>query len=112
MREIIIKYWIEAGFTLLVSVLGLYIRQKMKMVKEYLDSIQSDREEQSVIKNALLSILRDRLFTECRRILDKGYIQVEEVDNLTCMYTEYHDGFHANGSIEELYKRCLSLPIK
>lgn len=59
---------------------------------------------------AVLALLHDRIYTECYRFLDIGYITRDGLRNLTYLYKTYHT-MGGNGTGTELYNRAKALPI-
>lgn len=51
------------------------------------------------------------LFKECGRLLRRGSVTEEELENLDELYEAYH-ALKMNGAGTELYTRCKELPIK
>lgn len=104
MKEFIIKYWIQTGFGIIVSFLGV-------LVKKIFGKIKAEQEEQILIREGLLALLHDRLYQACQHHINNGYIAVTDLDNLEYLYESYHD-LGGNGTGTELYMRCKALPIK
>lgn len=60
--------------------------------------------------NAVLALLHDRIYTECYRFMELGYITQDGLRNLGYLYKTYHM-MGGNGTGTELYKRAKALPI-
>lgn len=60
--------------------------------------------------DAVLALLHDRIYTECYRFMELGYITRDGLRNLNYLYKTYHV-MGGNGTGTELYKRACALPI-
>ena len=60
---------------------------------------------------ALKALSHDSFFRMCRYILAKGSMSEDELENLNYLHDTYK-GLGMNGTGDELYRRCLELPIK
>lgn len=61
--------------------------------------------------NAIRAVTHDALYRNCRIMLHNGEVTKEEIDNLERLYAAYHK-MGMNGTGEEMYQRCLDLPLK
>ena len=59
---------------------------------------------------AVLALLHDRIYTECYRFMELGYITQDGLRNLGYLYKTYHMR-GGNGTGTELYNRAKALPI-
>lgn len=102
--EWIKRYWIEAVFGAVIAALGGAYRKIAKRLK--------DRQaEDEAIKEGLLAILHDRLYTECSRHIDAGKIDLTALKNIEYIYKAYH-ALGGNGTGTELYKRVKALDLE
>lgn len=60
--------------------------------------------------NAVLALLHDRIYSECYRFLELGYITQDGLRNLGYLYRTYHT-MGGNGTGTDLYNRAKALPI-
>lgn len=97
MWELITHYWVEW----LCGVIGAGI---IGFVKFGFPKLRA-------LWNAVLALLHDRIYGECYRFLDLGYITRDGMRNLTYLYSAYH-ALGGNGTGTELYNRAKSLPLK
>ena len=104
MKEWIIKYWVQVGFTAILSFVG-YASKKV------LGKIKAEQAEQKLIREGLLALLHDRLYQACQHHISAECITVGDLDNLEYLYESYHD-LGGNGTGTELYLRCKALPIR
>lgn len=106
MTELIIQYWVQwlcgvASATAL-GIAGYWWRKGKKRFKAELD-------EQKLLKEGMLAILRDRLYQVCAHFLKQGEISASALKNIEHMYNAYHL-LGGNGTGTELYKACQKLP--
>ena len=60
--------------------------------------------------NAVLALLHDRIYSECYRFIELGYVTQDGLRNLGYLYKTYHV-MGGNGTGTELYNRAKALPI-
>lgn len=65
----------------------------------------------TVMHKAVLALLHDKLYYLCEKHIHAGYITVDELDNLTYLFTPYKE-MGGNGTCEQLYNDCKALPKK
>lgn len=115
MIEFVQRYWLEVIFGGIVSSLSLAVRhiwaklqaeQKARQAKE-----EQETAEQAALKEAVLALLHDRLYSLSRFYIDRGWITIQDLDNLEYLYTAYH-ALGGNGTGTELFMRCKALPIR
>lgn len=104
MKDWVIKYWAQVGFTTLISFVTYWSNHIHKKFK-------ANNEEQAYIKEGLMALLHDRLYQACQFHLEHSYITVADLDNLEYLYNGYHE-LGGNGTGTELYNRCKALPLK
>src|SRR5665648_822441 len=100
MVEFIIKYWLQALFGLLLTILTyLYRRISIKI------------KEQDSIKNGIQAILRDRIIQSYTHYLEEKYCPIFARDNVENMYQEYHN-LGGNGVVTDLVHKLFYLPTE
>lgn len=104
MMEWIKRYWIEAVFGAVIAALGGAYRKIAKRLK-------ARQTEDEAIKDGLLAILHDRLYTECSRHIDAGQIDLTAMKNIEYIYKAYH-ALGGNGTGTELYERVKALDLE
>jgi ribonucleotide monophosphatase NagD (HAD superfamily) len=95
MAEWISQYWMQVlfgGITTFLSGAGWYIYKQFK-----------------ALKMGMQAMLRDRIIEQYNKYMDKGYIPIYAMENVTAMYKEYH-ALGGNGTITQLYEELLELP--
>lgn len=104
MREFVIKNWIETAMAGIIALLGLGYKKISSGVKK-------EREEQRLMKEALLAILHDRLYQLCNEHIRGKEIDTDALKNVRYIYESYHS-LGGNGTGTTLYERVCRLPIK
>lgn len=72
---------------------------------------KAKKTEYTVLREGILALLHDRLYTACSFFIDRGWCSVDDRENLECMYKPYK-ALGGNGTGEHLYHRCMELPIR
>lgn len=108
MIDFIVKYWLEVIFGAILSGLSLMARHTWKKVKGQQEKAET---EQTAMREAVLALLHDRLYSLARYYLDRRWVTIQDLDNLEYLYTAYH-ALGGNGTGTELFERCKALPIK
>jgi len=57
------------------------------------------------------AILHDKIYKSCRKALEDGFISMDDLHNLTVLFTSYKNQ-GGNGSAEAIYKKTKDLPTK
>lgn len=63
-----------------------------------------------VLENALIALQHDRLYRLTEEYIERGYVTLDELDNLEYIYTSYK-ALGGNGSGERRYNLVQKLPI-
>lgn len=115
MQQFIKQYWLEVVFGGVLSGLSLVVRSlwgRFKREQQARESReQEDRTEQKLLREAVLAILHDRLYSLARYYISQKWITIQDLDNLEYLYNAYHS-LGGNGTGTELFLRCKSLPIR
>lgn len=72
---------------------------------------QRKDKEKTLINKALLALLHDKIYNECEKILAKGYITEDELNNLHHLYYPYSE-LGGNGVCKKLIDKISVLDIK
>lgn len=78
----IATYWLQIGFGLIVSALGLCMKGLWKKVKTF-------STEQKAMMNAMKASLRNDIVRAHDYYIARGYILIWELDNVEELYKEY-----------------------
>ncbi len=100
MFEFIIKYWIEFLFSLTISAIGFIYKK-----------INAYAVEQEAIKNGIKAILYDKIMQKCKENLEKGYITLDELEDIKHISISYKE-LGGNGTAKIMIERVTMLPIK
>ena len=98
MIDFIQRYWVEAGFGAVLTLLGLAYRKILKEVRQ-----------QRAIEEGIKALLWDRLYTLHDEACTKGHMSVDGLKNATNIYNQYH-ALGGNGVGTDLYERIKKLP--
>jgi hypothetical protein len=104
MLEFIIKYWLETCFTIICGVFSFLLKKLATRQRDI-------KERQRAVENGVQALLRNELIRRYREYEIKGEITIIDKENMEHMFTEY-ENLGGNGTVAEMYKEILSLPIK
>lgn len=68
------------------------------------------KERKSTERDALLGLLHVRIYEDCRQILSKGYMTMDDYENIQFLYKPYRE-LGGNGTCEKLYEEVNDLGI-
>lgn len=108
--------WLNTFFKMgLGSVVIIIVKSTYTYIKKtYLREKERDQlveTEIGSLKKALLALEHDTLYKLANYYIERGYITVDELDNLRYIYESYTSlGGNSTGSY--LYEKCLALPIR
>ena len=104
MRDWIAKYWLGALFGALTGALGWAVGRLRKRQK-------AQEAEQAAVKEGMLALLHDRIYSSYAECLKKGYASVDDIKNLEYLYNPYH-ALGGNGTGTELFRRVKRMPTE
>lgn len=104
MGEFIIKYWLQWGFGLIVAGLGAGYKILAKR-------IQKQMHNQKALHDGTQALLRNEIIKEYDKYIDRGYIPIYALENVSAMYVAYHD-LGGNGTITKIVEELNDLPAK
>lgn len=99
--------------TIIIAVLGsggLWSFIQYRLQQRDLKKMQENSAD-TVERRALLAILHDRIYSSAPDIIERGYVTVDELDNLKYLYRPYK-ALGGNGTGEKLVSDVKNLPIK
>ena len=107
--------WFKDFFNVAIgSVLVLLVRNIIKKLRERkaLNKlvVQETNERFKVLENAMISLQHDRLYQLTEMYIMRGYVTLDELDNLEYIFKSYRE-LGGNGSGERRYKLVQKLPI-
>lgn len=88
--EAIIKFWLQWALGLLAGLIGLVYRRVL-LIKKKEDEREKETEKQNkAMRDAMVSLLRDRIFQSCRLHLKNGEVATTDLEVLNALYQAYH----------------------
>jgi hypothetical protein len=99
MIEFVVKYWIQELFALILAALAWIVKK-----------IRQKKTENDILKEGIIALLHDRLYTGCSFFIDRGWCSINDRENLEYLYRPYK-ALGGNGTGESLYRQCLELPL-
>jgi len=84
------------------------INQKQKKEKEEMDNMKN---KLSSLEIAMKAISHDKIYKLTDEYIDRGWVTLDELDNLEYLYTAYRT-LGGNGTGEKRYNRVQALPVK
>lgn len=73
--------------------------------------IEKARKKNSTEDEALLGLLHNEIYILCKRYILRGYVMVEELNNLEYLYNPYIE-LGGNGTAKRLMEEVYKLPLK
>lgn len=98
------RYWLEAIFTLLLSLCGLGYKSVLHKVKMH-DS------RQTAIEKGIQALLRDRIIRAYNHCMENGFCPIYALENIEALYEQYH-ALGGNGAITSLVNKLKELPTE
>lgn len=112
--EIVVAIIASTG-AIILSVVNMILSTVLndkKVRKKQLDEQTCDIFKRiKVLELASQAILRDRLYSEYNRLIDRGYATYDEKENFENMYKNYHS-LGSNGIMDHIREEVTDLPIK
>lgn len=103
MIEFLQNYWLELLFgSIATGITAVFSAGYRKLAHKV--------EEQENVKDGILAILHDRLYSICQYHLSQGAIAPNALKNVEYLYRSYHS-LGGNGTGTELYTRVTKLPL-
>ena len=78
----------------------------------FVKSRREDKNKDDATKAALRVLLEIEIKNYARRYIERGYIDIEELEELERMNAVYHDDLNGNGFIKSVMTQCEKLPNK
>lgn len=95
---------VKRTFTLAFNI----INQKQQKERAELDQMQG---KLSSLEIAMKAISHDKIYKLTEEYIDRGWVTLDELDNLEYLYTAYR-GLGGNGNGEKRYNRVQNLPVR
>lgn len=100
MKELIVKHIVEIVFCIITGVFTFYLQKLKYELQQY-----------KYIQSSLKAILKDRFTQGSYHFIDKGYINQNELENLTELHEQYV-ALGGNSYTNLLFEKIKSLPIR
>ncbi|MDC4184569.1 hypothetical protein MK904_00465 [Loigolactobacillus coryniformis] len=99
--------------------IGVVLWRGFKLVKIKIDTDKLTRDHKltdlkssdTLLKAGVVSMLHHEIYSVCNHHLLKGYITMEDLDDLEYLYSSYHN-LGGNGTGKMLYNRVKELEIR
>ena len=111
MWEFIKNNWSQLLCTGLLTFCSAVFKVTLNLIKKETDRIKKETEEKQIMKEGIVALLHDSLFSRCTSYISAGEMTTVEFENLTGLYTSYH-ALGGNGTGTALYEKCKALQIK
>lgn len=96
----------------LTTVLITLLYKRLLTLKEQADEREkADEKRSKALENAMVAMMRDRIFQACRYHMNNGFITTGDLEVLNAMYESYHD-LGGDQIATELVHRVNKLDIK
>lgn len=106
------EYFLDLFFRWLVPFfLGAIIAFLKGRLDKYKDKVENKENENQVIKDAVQSLLRDRLIDKYRHYKALGEMTILDKENIDHLYNEYLN-LGGNGTVKELFEDLKEVEIK
>ncbi|MCQ2299993.1 MAG: hypothetical protein MJZ81_07720 [Bacteroidales bacterium] len=103
MVEFIARYWLQWLFGLVAAGFGLMYRNLAKRLHQ-------EQEKRKALEDGMLALLRNGIVDGYNRCQEKGCCPIYVRENLTKMYTAYHN-LGGNGVITGLMDDIKKMPV-
>jgi hypothetical protein len=116
-----ISYWITGIVSIIVAALGsswlgVWInskREKKTEIYKKIDEIETDVNKHiEVVEKALTGIEYLGIKMSCSHILDRGYVTIEELEDIEKLMYKPYTAMGGNGVAKELFEEIKRLPHK
>ena len=96
---------------LMASLLGGLTAAVKKLWNKQKEQAKAQEKRQETVEKGVMALLHDGLFRACSTALEKGKINVDEMDNINYLYKPYAT-LGGNGTGKQLFERVNQLPIE
>lgn len=116
-----ISYWITGIISIIVAALGsswigIIIqskREKRSEIYKKIDEIETDVNKHiEVVEAALTGLEYLGIKMSCKNILERGYVTIEELEDLEKLLYKPYTAMGGNGVAKELFEEIKRLPHK
>lgn len=111
MEEFIVKYWLEFLFSLIIGIIGYFVKKIKKKQEEQAKKQEEQERKNQAIERGVQALLRNELIRRFREYKTKGEMSMLDKENMDHMFTEYFN-LGGNGLMKEVHTEFLEIPIK
>ena len=88
--EWVAKYWVNWLYSIMAALIGILYRKVVALKKEA-ETREQEREKQNkALCDAMVALMRDRIFQSCRYHLKNGFVTTNDLEVLNALYNSYH----------------------
>ena len=98
-------------FSLTTVLVALLYKRLLTLKKQADEREKADEKKSKALENAMVAMMRDRIFQACRYHMNNGFITTGDLEVLNAMYESYHD-LGGDQIATELVHRVNKLDIK
>ena len=98
-------------FSLTTVLIALLYKRLLTLKKQADEREKADEKKAKAIENAMVAMMRDRIFQACRYHMNNGFVTTGDLEVLNAMYESYHD-LGGDQIATELVHRVNKLDIK
>lgn len=98
-------------FSLTTVLVALLYKRLLTLKKQADEREKADEKRSKALENAMVAMMRDRIFQTCRYHMNNGFITTGDLEVLNAMYESYHD-LGGDQIATELVHRVNKLDIK
>lgn len=98
-------------FSLTTVLIALLYKRLLTLKKQADEREKADEKRSKALENAMVAMMRDRIFQACRYHMNNGFVTTGDLEVLNAMYESYHD-LGGDQIATELVHRVNKLDIK
>lgn len=111
MEEFIVKYWLEFLFSLIIGIIGYFVKKIKKKQEEQAKKQEEQEKKNKAIENGVQALLRNELIKNFRIYKANGEITLLDKENMEHLFEQYF-ALGGNGTMHDVYKEFQEIPIK
>ena len=111
MEEFIVKYWLEFLFSLIIGIIGYFVKKIKKKQEEQAKKQEEQEKIYEAMKKGVEALLRNELIKNFRIHKANGEITLLDKENMEHLFEQYF-ALGGNGMMQDLHKEFQEIPIK
>lgn len=111
MSDSLLVALVGGGSSVLVLVVKYYLEKGNNDLKNIINSLNEIKILVQKTAVATRTITKYRLLKDMNELIERGYITLKELRDITTLYHSYRD-LEGNGAVTEMFERFKDLPIK